>query len=172
MEPMTATDPNRTPPGLLLTLSGRDALQRELDDLRAERERQMSMRLREARDAGAEAPMDELWSMQEDEALYDARIARLEEVLRRARITEDGAVAIGSIVTVSDETGRETEYRIVGSHQTSGRGVVSAGSPVGQALLGEKAGAAVDVELPGGRVRTLRIVAVADAAPDSATAAA
>jgi transcription elongation factor GreA len=153
-----------TKPSVLLTPAGRDAIQRELEELRARRDRRLASDLRAVREtAGVDERDEELWAAHEEERVTDARIARLEEVLEHATIVDDGpggVVAIGSRVRVADERDETVEYELVGSHQASGRGVVSAGSPVGQALLGRGPGERVAIELPNGRVRELRIVAV------------
>jgi transcription elongation GreA/GreB family factor len=75
-------------------------------------------------------------------------------------------VAIGSAVAVEDRrSGRVDRYRIIGPLETGGEGAVSAGSAVGEALLGMEAGAVVTVELPRGGARTLRILAVEEPPP-------
>jgi transcription elongation factor GreA len=65
-------------------------------------------------------------------------------------------------VIVDDaKCGAGARYRLVGSHEAQAPGDVSISSPVGQALLGRRAGETVTVGLPDGRTRTLRIASVA-----------
>jgi transcription elongation GreA/GreB family factor len=57
--------------------------------------------------------------------------------------------------------GQEAEYVLVGRRtDASSPREVSAGSPVGQSLLGARPGQVVRVELPDGRSRELRVLAV------------
>jgi transcription elongation factor GreB len=56
-------------------------------------------------------------------------------------------------VTVEDDGGARTSWRIVGPDEADARrGLVSVASPVARALLGREAGDAVEVDRPGGRV--------------------
>jgi transcription elongation factor GreB len=72
----------------------------------------------------------------------------------------EGIVAFGTWVTVEDGEGRRSAWRIVGPDEADARrGLVSAASPVGRALLGRRAGDEVEVDRPGGSV-TLTIVAL------------
>jgi transcription elongation GreA/GreB family factor len=64
-------------------------------------------------------------------------------------------------VRVTGAGGRVAEYVLVGRRSdSSSLREVSSGSPVGQALLGARPGEIVRVQLPDGRERELRIVAV------------
>jgi transcription elongation factor GreA len=142
----------------------------ELDRLREVRDRDLPELLRAARAFVANDAAEEIIQIQQDRAVVDARIARLEELVRTARIVDGGGatdvVALGRAVEVEYvRTGRVATYRVAGIASASGAGTVSAGSPVGSALLGRAVGDTVAVELPNGRVEELRIVDVLDAAP-------
>ena len=79
----------------------------------------------------------------------------------------DARVAFARWVTLEDEDGRRTTWRIVGSDEADARrGLVSVHSPVGRALLGREAGDEVEVQRPGGD-RTYRIVEVRSEPPAS-----
>jgi len=161
----TQTRP-RPSAGILLTRAGLRAREQELAQLHAAKRDDIGRRLREARGYGEPAGNDEYLATREDEAIIDARIAALEAMLAQASIVqhrgEPGVVGIGSLVSV-DETnsGAGAHYRLVGSHEAQAPGDVSISSPVGQALLGRRAGETVTVSLPDGRTRSLRVAAVA-----------
>ena len=94
-------------------------------------------------------------------ALLDATLAAL-TVLAPAPGPE-GKVFFGSWVTVEDGAGSRTTWRIVGPDEADPRrGLVSAHSPVGRALLGREVGDVVEVERPGGRAE-YEVVAVSSA---------
>jgi transcription elongation factor GreB len=94
-----------------------------------------------------------------------ARLALVEGTLAAVTVlgpeaAPDGRVAFGTWVTVEDEDGRRTTWRIVGPDEVDpARGLVSAHAPVGRALLGRATGDEVEVERPGG-TRLLTIVDV------------
>jgi transcription elongation factor GreA len=150
---------------LPVTAGAYRALEQERDSLCAEKS-QLAERLRVARTFGDSATNDEYLAMREQEAVVDARLARVEDILSRATIVdpadEDDTIAIGSSVTVLDlGAGEPFDYVIDGAHAPVAPNAVSALSPVGKALLGGRPGEVVTVELPRkGRTRELEIVAV------------
>jgi transcription elongation factor GreA len=166
------TDPRQqsldrsSPDALPLTREAYRKLEEELERLRAER-REHSERLRGAREFGEPGTNDELMAIREDEAIIEARLARLEQILGRAEVVDsaatDGKVAIGAMVTLLDhESGRTKTYLVDGAHGSRDSNVISALSPMGSALIGSARGAVVRVDLPRERVRTLTILDVAE----------
>lgn len=151
---------------LLMTPEGAQELREELERLRTEGREEIARQLREARAFGDDANNDEHQAVREQEAILEARIASLEEVLARAIIVDaseaDGDVALlGSTVTIENlATGKQASYRIAGAHETIADGTVSAASPMGQALMGARAGETVSVHLPNGRSVEVRILAI------------
>jgi transcription elongation factor GreA len=154
--------PARRAPGL--TQAEHDRLAVELDELRTRRRSELARRLREARDHGSPGEDGDLLTVLEEVSLDEARIAQLEDLLRVSSIVEladDGLAAVGCTVRVADDRGGVREYRLVGRRgDDAGRNDVSAGSPVGAALLGAAPGDRVRVTLPNGRERTLRVLAI------------
>lgn len=127
---------------------------RELERLRDEARRELAEGLRYAREDGDLADNLALQDLLEEQAQLEQRIALLEAQLAAAEIVSpatDGRVGIGSVVSVRDGAAATHEYELVGPLEAdvdSGR--VSIAAPVGQALLGRRAGARVDVTTPGG----------------------
>ena len=114
---------------------------------------------------GADAA-EEIAHIREDHAVIDARIARLEDLLRTATVLPDapadGLATLGSTVEVEyARTGRRASYRVNGIASGTDARSVSARSPVGRAVMGRRAGDVVSVELPSGRVQSLQILAIA-----------
>jgi transcription elongation factor GreB len=152
-------EPPRVAPGEVrwVTPEGHAALRAELERLRADA----------ATLAGAAALETERAARGADLA---RRIALVEGTLaaltvRGADAAPDGVVAFATWVTVEDEDGRRTTWRLVGPDEADPRaGLVSAHSPVGRALLGREEGDEVEVERPGGR-RSYTVVAVRRSAP-------
>jgi transcription elongation factor GreB len=103
------------------------------------------------------------------------RRARLADLDRRAALVEatlaaltvlgpdaapEGRVAFATWVTVEDEAGAVTTWRIVGPDEADPRsGRLSVHSPVARALLGRAVGDAVEVVRPGGET-TLTVLGV------------
>jgi transcription elongation factor GreA len=141
-----------------ITAEGRAALERELEELRAQRPR-IAEALRAAmadKDFRENAPLD---AAREQQAHLEARIRELESILKRAVIVERplamNVARMGSRVRLRDlESGREVTYILVGPGEVSpAEGKISVSSPVGRALMDRAEGEEVLVEAP---ARTFR----------------
>jgi len=95
----------------------------------------------------------------------DAKIHRLQKQLESYEVVDPATrprtdrVFFGATVTVHDEFG-ETTLQLVGPTETDpAAGRISAGSPVGKALLGHRAGDKVRLSTPGG-AREIEIITV------------
>ena len=157
-EPLSPT------PRFGLTRAECDELERELQVLRDRHQAELAERLRDAREYGSPGDNEDVLAVHEEASVLEARIGRLQELLRYAPVVDskfDGRAAIGCTVRVAASGGRVAEYVLVGRRSgTASPREVSSGSPVGQALLGARPGQVVRAELPDGRVRDLRVVAV------------
>ncbi|MFM9140725.1 MAG: transcription elongation factor GreA [Solirubrobacterales bacterium] len=140
-----------------ITPEGLEALKAELAELEGPRRAELSKRIQAAREEGDLKENAEYHAAKDEQSHMETKILRLQERLRKARVTEadggSGKVAFGVPVTVTDvEAGREQTFTIVGPTEadpTSGK--ISSESPVAQALLGSGPGETVKVETPGGQ---------------------
>jgi transcription elongation factor GreA len=129
-----------------LTATGRARVQAELEHLITVERPAMGTRLRDARADGGEPGENlALTAAQDEQAQLEARIARLEDRLRRATTivpVTDGSVSLGSTVLVADQTNNtERWYTLVGVDEAApSEGKISDRSPLGQALLGAHVG--------------------------------
>jgi transcription elongation factor GreA len=150
----------------LMTAAGLEQLQIELETLRRRSSEEMAQRLRDARSYGNDSNNDEYYALREEQMVIEARIASLEDTVRRASVVAedlaaDGVAAIGSVLCIEDlGSGNISRYRLAGAHQQLERGAISTASPMGQALMGARAGAVVTVDLPNGRSLNVLLVAV------------
>jgi transcription elongation factor GreA len=150
----------------LMTAQTLEELRSELERLRRTTRDQLEQRLREARPYGVGSNNDEYHAVREEQMVLEARLAALEETIARAVVIEVDSTApdvavIGSTVTIEDvESGSQRRYRLASAHQERGPDLISAASPMGQALLGARTGNVLTVELPSGRSRRIRLVSV------------
>jgi transcription elongation factor GreB len=105
--------------------------------------------------AGARGARSELAACTDED-----RVRELADHLATAQIIEPpadrGAVSLGATVTVEDESGRRTTYRIVGALEADARrGFVFWQSPIAEALYGARVGDAI--ALPRGEVEVVAI---------------
>lgn len=155
---------------VILTPEGEQMLRAELARLRQRLDGEFTERLREAHGFGSSHENDEYLQIKEEEAVLASRMRQLESLLDSAEIIDEesagrGVVAIGSVVEVRNlSSGKVRRHRITGGFEPARPGDVSAGSPVGEALLGREPGDTVAIELPTGRTTELEVVAVEPAA--------
>src|SRR3954447_3653749 len=89
----------------------------ELEFLRSAHRAALAEGLRDARAYGSPGDDDDHLAVLEGAAFAGMRIAQLERLGDSATViktTVDGVVGLGSVVRVRDESGRESEYEIVG----------------------------------------------------------
>lgn len=127
-----------------------DGVQQLTRDLLAFQERRATLT-----EAVATSP-DDAGELHGELVLIDRRVAEIQSVLARAQPIDHadrvpGVVDLGSRVTVRwDEDGQETYTIVEPAEVASSAGRISYESPVGQALMGRRAGTWVTVETVAG----------------------
>jgi transcription elongation factor GreA len=152
---------------LLITPEGLEKLKGELEVLQTTRRREVAERIKEAREFGDIAENSEYDDAKNEQAMLEQKIAQLEERVRRATVIDSKridttAVSVGAKVHVKDEkTGSSKKFQIVGSAESDpSAGRLSHESPIGRALLGHKRNEIVEVEVPRGPKRKLKITKI------------
>jgi transcription elongation factor GreA len=145
---------------VILTPEGHEKLKQEIEYLSNQKRREVADRIRIAREFGDIQENSEYDDAKNEQALLEARISKLEERLRNARVIEareitSDVVSVGSVVRLRDVDAKETvEYYIVGSAEANpAEQKLSNESPVGKAILGRKKGETVEVATPRGALK-------------------
>ncbi len=130
-------------------------LEKELNFLKTDRRKEVAEHLEYAKKLGDLSENAEYHQAREEQAEVEDRIARIEQLLKKAVIADAGSkdvVTIGSTVRVEKEGDNKSMlFTIVGSEEADmGSGKVSNLSPLGAALLGHKQGDAITVTTPKG----------------------
>ena len=144
---------------VILTQEGVDKLEEERDMLVSVRRKEVSERLKEAISYGDLSENAEYDAAKNEQAELEERIAKLEQMIRNARVISDDEVSgdvvnVGLTVKIKDQdTGDVEEYTIVGSTEAdpfAEPAKISSDSEVGRSLLGKKVGDKVEVSVPDG----------------------
>ena len=153
-------------PNNFLTKEGFQKLQDELEHLRTTKRQEVAARLHEAMEGGELIENAEYEAAKNEQAFVEGRIQELDTLLATARIIEEnnkdknGAVQVGSKVTIKEDGYESETYSIVGAAEANPReGKISNESPIGKAIIGHYAGETVQVETPDGTYK-VRIVKV------------
>jgi transcription elongation factor GreA len=148
-----------------LTEEGAERLRSELAELKGPQRNELAKRLRTAIQQGDLSENADYHKAKEDQAFLEGRILELEALLSKSMIiseaaTIDGIIGVGSKVLVREKGREPVKYFLVGAKEADPRnGKISNESPIGQALLGHRAGDSVSFQTPAGTV-TLEIVQV------------
>lgn len=144
---------------IFITPEGQKKIEEELEYLLTVKRKELAQQLREALDEGDDIDDNAAYEVaKNDLSFLEGRIKDLEEKLARSRLIEphlpDGFVQIGSTITLANTQGDKNRYRIVGPTETNPReGLISYESPLGQALIGKKAGEEIQVHAPAGTLQ-------------------
>ncbi len=145
---------------MLYTQEGYDLLVKELNYLKGEKREEIKESIALARSFGDLSENAEYDEARNEQAKTEARISELEQLIENAVIVDEASidtsvVNIGSTVLVYDlDEKEEIEYNIVGSIEADPfSNKISDQSPIGRAVVGNKAGTTVSVEAPGGTIR-------------------
>ena len=108
----------------------------------------------------------------QDKNRNDARIRYLQRMIKTARIIDDTSAAdtVGlhdSVEILMENTGKQRTIRMVTTlRQNALQGLISKESPVGQAVMGRRAGERVYVDMGGGKGYWLQILAIEKGSDD------
>ncbi len=144
---------------VILTPEGLKKLEDELEHLKVVGRKEIAERIKIARGFGDLSENSEYDAAKDAQASMEERIAKIEEMLKNAKVIEaedvgTDAVSIFSKVKVLDvEFDDEEVFTIVGSTEADpDSGKISDESPIGSALIGKKVGDVVFAETPGGAI--------------------
>jgi transcription elongation factor GreA len=151
---------------LLVSKEGLKKLEEELEYLKTVKRGEVAQRIKVAREFGDISENSEYEDAKNEQAFVEGRIQTLEKLLRQARVVDASqedpeVVHIGSKVRVKDlSDGTEEHFTIVGITEADpAKNRISNESPMGQSLLGQRAGSVVEVDAPMGKIR-LKILAI------------
>ena len=134
-----------------------EELTKELDHLKSVRRKEIAEQLEFAKGLGDLSENAEYHEARQNQAETEERVAKLEQMIKYAVITEKhmgGTISIGSTVVILRSTEKEDRrYQIVGSEETNTKeNKISNKSPLGEALIGKGKGEKVSYETPLGKV--------------------
>lgn len=144
----------------ILTPEGLKKLEEKLEELKSVRRLEVAERIKQAISFGDISENSEYEDAKNEQAFIEGEIMTLDKMLRTAKVIgEDDiktdVVTIGSTVVLKDIAMKTTlEYTVVGTAEADPlEDKISNESPVGVAIIGHKAGATVEVQVPDGVIK-------------------
>lgn len=142
---------------IYISKEGLDKLKAELHELKSTKRPELSQKISDARDFGDLKENAEYHAAKEALALLEAKIGKMEETVRRARVVDpkhitDDKVSIYTTVKLKDlNRNQEMAYTLVSQEESDFRQAkISVSSPVARALLGKTVGEVVEITVPAG----------------------
>ena len=139
-----------------MTQAGLDKLKQELSDALAQRP-VISAAIAEAREKGDLSENAEYDAARDAQGMLEVRIARLKEKLANARVIDESKLTADSVqllskVSVENLNAKmKMNFKIVGESEADfSKGLLSASTPIGKALMGHVKGDIVEAHVPSG----------------------
>ena len=145
-----------------------ERLKAELDLLTGEGRIEIANKIETARALGDLSENGDYHAAKDQQGQMEARIRQLQGILIDAKVVEpaaaDGSVSVGSVVEIRFTGDDDTEKYLVGhiEERHDDYEVVSPGSPLGESLMGKKAGDKTSYEVNGNAI-DVEIVSVGTA---------
>ena len=139
-----------------MTQAGYDKLKKDLADALAQRPI-ISAAIAEAREKGDLSENAEYDAARDAQGLLEVKIARLKEKVANARVIDESKLSADTVqllskVTVENMNAKmKMHFQIVGESEADfSKGLLSASTPIGKALIGHSKGEIVEAKAPSG----------------------
>ncbi len=140
-----------------MTEEGLANLKKELDQLTLVERPAISNQIAEARDKGDLSENAEYDAAKEAQGLLEMKIARLEDILAKARIIDESKLdtsqvqILNTVKIKNTKNNQQVEYKLVSEAESDFKtGKISVATPIAKGLLGKKVGDVVDIKVPSG----------------------
>ncbi|MNK72717.1 Transcription elongation factor GreA [compost metagenome] len=142
------------------TEEGLKKLKDELHEMKTVQRPRISEQIAEARDKGDLSENAEYDAAKEAQGLLEMKIAKMEELVSKARIIDNSLMDNSKVFILSRvkiknvNNNMEMEYTLVAESEADLKEKkISVDSPIGKGLLGKKVGDVADVQTPNGIIK-------------------
>ena len=139
-----------------MTQAGYDKLKKDLADALAQRPI-ISAAIAEAREKGDLSANAEYDAARDAQGLLEVKIARLKEKVTNARVIDESKLSADTVQLLSKvevenlANKMKMKFQIVGESEADfAKGLLSASTPIGKALMGHSKGETVEAKVPSG----------------------
>ena len=139
-----------------MTQAGYDKLKKDLADALAQRPI-ISAAIAEAREKGDLSENAEYDAARDAQGLLEVKIARLKEKVANARVIDESKLSADTVQLLSKvevenlANKMKMKFQVVGESEADfSKGLLSASTPIGKALIGHSKGEVVEAKVPNG----------------------
>jgi transcription elongation factor GreA len=141
-----------------MTTEGAAALKEELNKLKGEERRKITLAIKEAREKGDLKENAEYHAAREQQSFMEGRIKDIESKLSNAEIIDiknipnSGKVIFGStVMLVNLNDNKKVSYKLVGEDEADlKKGKISITSPLARSLIGKEQDDVIELKMPNG----------------------
>ncbi len=140
-----------------MTEEGLANLKKELEQLTTVERPGISQQIAEARDKGDLSENAEYDAAKEAQGLLEMRIARMEDMLAKARIIDESKIDTSHVQILNKvkikniKNSQQVEYTLVSESEADIKsGKISVATPIARGLLGKEVGDVVEIIVPSG----------------------
>jgi transcription elongation factor GreA len=140
-----------------MTEEGLAKLKKDLERLTSVERPAISQQIAEARDKGDLSENAEYDAAKEAQGMLEMKIARLEDMLAKARIIDESKIdtsrvqILNKVKIKNTKNNQLVEYMLVSESEADIKhGKISVATPIARGLLGKKVGDVVDIKVPSG----------------------
>jgi transcription elongation factor GreA len=140
-----------------MTEEGLANLKKELEQLTTVERPAISQQIADARDKGDLSENAEYDAAKEAQGLLEMRIARMEDMLAKARIIDESKIDTSHVQILNKvkikniKNSQQIEYMLVSESEADVKtGKISVATPIAKGLLGKKVGDVVEIKVPSG----------------------
>ena len=140
-----------------MTEEGLANLKKELEQLTTVERPAISQQIAEARDKGDLSENAEYDAAKEAQGLLEMRIARMENMLAKARIIDESRIDTSHVQILNKvkikniKNSQQVEYMLVSESEADIKnGKISVATPIAKGLLGKEVGDVVEIKVPSG----------------------
>ena len=142
------------------TEEGLEKLKADLDQLKSVERPNVARQIAEARDKGDLSENAEYDAAKEAQGLLEAKIAKMEAELSKARILDESQIDTSKVLIMSKVTiknsanGAKMTYTIVPESEADLKAKkISISSPIAKGLLGKEVGDTAEIQVPNGLMK-------------------
>ena len=140
-----------------MTEEGLANLKKELEQLTLVERPSISQQIAEARDKGDLSENAEYDAAKEAQGLLEMRIARMEDMVAKARIIDESKIDTSHVQILNKvkikniKNSQQVEYTLVSESEADIKsGKISVATPIAKGLLGKEVGDVVEIKVPSG----------------------
>ena len=140
-----------------MTEEGLASLKKELEELTTVERPAISQQIAEARDKGDLSENAEYDAAKEAQGLLEMRIARMEDMVAKARIIDESKIDTSHVQILNKvkikniKNSQQVEYMLVSESEADIKsGKISVATPIAKGLLGKEVGDVVEIKVPSG----------------------